>query len=74
MASDGNSFNDELVSQFIAFTGSSDTERANMYLEMSSGNLETAVGLFMEHQGGGGNASSSSLGSAGFSANGGDGT
>jgi hypothetical protein len=53
-SSDGNNNKDELVSQFIAFTGSSDTERASMYLEMSGGNLETAVGLFMEHQGAGG--------------------
>jgi UBX domain-containing protein 7 len=44
--------NDELVSQFLAFTGSADTDRAASYLEMSNGNLETAVGLFMEHQGG----------------------
>lgn len=54
MSSDSNSNNDELVSQFIAFTGSSDSERASMYLEMSGNNLETAVGLYMEHQGGGG--------------------
>jgi hypothetical protein len=45
---------DELVSQFMAFTGSSDTDRAISYLEMSNGNVETAVGLFLEHQGGGG--------------------
>ena len=51
------SANDELVSQFLAVTGISDTERAASYLEMSGFNLETAVGLFMEHQaGGGGNA------------------
>eukprot|EP00535_Pseudo-nitzschia_heimii_P003173 CAMPEP_0197174438 /NCGR_PEP_ID=MMETSP1423-20130617/960_1 /TAXON_ID=476441 /ORGANISM="Pseudo-nitzschia heimii, Strain UNC1101" /LENGTH=529 /DNA_ID=CAMNT_0042623369 /DNA_START=232 /DNA_END=1821 /DNA_ORIENTATION=+ len=48
------SSNDEMVSQFLAFTGSSDVNSASMYLEMSGGNLETAVGLFMEHQGGGG--------------------
>ena len=46
--------NDELVSQFMAFTGSSDGARAASYLEMSGGNLETAVSLYMEHQGGGG--------------------
>eukprot|EP00529_Nitzschia_sp_RCC80_P022708 CAMPEP_0113509438 /NCGR_PEP_ID=MMETSP0014_2-20120614/37578_1 /TAXON_ID=2857 /ORGANISM="Nitzschia sp." /LENGTH=496 /DNA_ID=CAMNT_0000405273 /DNA_START=92 /DNA_END=1582 /DNA_ORIENTATION=+ /assembly_acc=CAM_ASM_000159 len=45
--------NDELVSQFLAFTGSADTDRAASYLEMSGGDLETAVGLYMEHQGGG---------------------
>ena len=43
------SANDELVSQFLAFTGSSDVDRAQSYLEMSGGNLETAVSLFMEH-------------------------
>eukprot|EP00339_Tiarina_fusa_P009303 CAMPEP_0117003034 /NCGR_PEP_ID=MMETSP0472-20121206/4485_1 /TAXON_ID=693140 ORGANISM="Tiarina fusus, Strain LIS" /NCGR_SAMPLE_ID=MMETSP0472 /ASSEMBLY_ACC=CAM_ASM_000603 /LENGTH=466 /DNA_ID=CAMNT_0004703541 /DNA_START=181 /DNA_END=1577 /DNA_ORIENTATION=- len=37
--------NDELVSQWMAVTGSSDTARAQSYLEMSGGNLETAVGL-----------------------------
>jgi hypothetical protein len=46
--------NDELVSQFLAFTGSADVERAQSYLEMSGGNLETAVGLFMEHTATGG--------------------
>lgn len=46
--------NDELVSQFMAFTGSSDASRAVSYLEMSGGNLETAVSLFMEHEQGGG--------------------
>lgn len=46
--------NDELVSQFLAFTGSADVERASSYLEMSGGDLETAVGLFMEHTSGGG--------------------
>jgi hypothetical protein len=46
--------NDELVSQFLAFTGSADTDRAASYLEMSNGDLERAVGLFLEHQGGGG--------------------
>lgn len=45
--------NDEVVSQFLAFTGSSDISKATSYLEMSGGNLETAVGLYMEHQGGG---------------------
>lgn len=45
------SFDDEIVSQFLAFTGSADTDRAASYLEMSGGDLETAVGLFMEYQG-----------------------
>eukprot|EP00980_Cylindrotheca_fusiformis_P011906 scaffold2830_cov131-Cylindrotheca_fusiformis.AAC.27 len=48
--------NDELISQFLAFTGSADTSKATSYLEMSGGNVETAVGLFLEHQGGGGGA------------------
>jgi hypothetical protein len=50
--------NDELVSQFLSFTGSADTSKAASYLEMSGGNLETAVGLYMEHQGGGDGAAS----------------
>lgn len=45
-----NSTNDELVSQFMAFTGSSDPSRAASYLEMSGGDLQTAVGLYMEHE------------------------
>mmetsp|Transcript_59138 Transcript_59138/g.120550 ORF Transcript_59138/g.120550 Transcript_59138/m.120550 type:complete len:518 (+) Transcript_59138:302-1855(+) len=48
------SSSDEQVSQFMAFTGSSDANSASAYLEMSGGNLETAVGLYMEHNGGGG--------------------
>ena len=48
------SSNDELISQFLAFTGSSDTAKAASYLEMSAGNVETAVGLYLEHEGGGG--------------------
>eukprot|EP00521_Asterionellopsis_glacialis_P011221 CAMPEP_0195295650 /NCGR_PEP_ID=MMETSP0707-20130614/17781_1 /TAXON_ID=33640 /ORGANISM="Asterionellopsis glacialis, Strain CCMP134" /LENGTH=574 /DNA_ID=CAMNT_0040356921 /DNA_START=243 /DNA_END=1964 /DNA_ORIENTATION=+ len=47
---------DEMVSQFLAFTGSADPANATSYLEMSGGNLETAVGLFMEHQTTGGGA------------------
>lgn len=48
---------DEDVSQFMAVTGSSDANQARSYLEMSGGNLETAVSLFLEHQGGGGGGS-----------------
>ncbi|CAJ1940326.1 unnamed protein product [Cylindrotheca closterium] len=59
--------NDELISQFLAFTGSSDTAKASSYLEMSAGNVETAVGLFLEHEGGGGS------GAAGGAAAGGTG-
>ena len=33
---------DGQISQFLAFTGSSDVERARSYLEMSGGDLETA--------------------------------
>ena len=67
--------NDELVSQWMAFTGSSDTARAASYLEMSGGDLETAVGLYMEHQGGGGGGSGgsgmgASSGAAGFGSGG----
>ncbi|VEU41188.1 unnamed protein product [Pseudo-nitzschia multistriata] len=53
------SASDESVSQFMAFTGSGDAERAQMYLEMSGGDLETAVGLFLEHGGGGGSGGAS---------------
>eukprot|EP00547_Thalassionema_nitzschioides_P006108 CAMPEP_0194211522 /NCGR_PEP_ID=MMETSP0156-20130528/10506_1 /TAXON_ID=33649 /ORGANISM="Thalassionema nitzschioides, Strain L26-B" /LENGTH=456 /DNA_ID=CAMNT_0038939101 /DNA_START=63 /DNA_END=1433 /DNA_ORIENTATION=+ len=41
---------DDQISQFMAFTGCADGERAQQYLEMANMNLETAVGLFMEHQ------------------------
>eukprot|EP00539_Tryblionella_compressa_P003845 CAMPEP_0178734778 /NCGR_PEP_ID=MMETSP0744-20121128/1533_1 /TAXON_ID=913974 /ORGANISM="Nitzschia punctata, Strain CCMP561" /LENGTH=483 /DNA_ID=CAMNT_0020387097 /DNA_START=15 /DNA_END=1466 /DNA_ORIENTATION=+ len=60
--------NDELVSQFLAFTGSSDTERAASYLEMSNNDLQTAVGLYLEHQAGGGGAASggSGMGASGI--------
>jgi hypothetical protein len=57
--------NDELVSQFLAFTGSADTDRAASYLEMCGGNLETAVGLYMEHQGGGGGGAVSAASTGG---------
>ena len=48
------SIDDELVSQFLAFTGSADPSSAISYLEMSGGDIQTAVSLYMEHQGGGG--------------------
>jgi len=44
------SADDDQISQFMAFTGCADGERAQQYLEMANMNLETAVGLFMEHQ------------------------
>mmetsp|Transcript_1259 Transcript_1259/g.3546 ORF Transcript_1259/g.3546 Transcript_1259/m.3546 type:complete len:533 (-) Transcript_1259:1980-3578(-) len=65
------SSSDELVTQFLAVTGCSDTSTANNYIEMSGGNLETAVGLYMEHQGGGGGGGAAA--SAGGMAGGGDG-
>lgn len=43
---------DENITQFLAFTGSSDTDTARSYLEMSGGSVETAVGLWLEHNGG----------------------
>lgn len=43
---------DESVSQFMAFTACQDTDTATSYLEMAGGNVEMAVGLFMEHGGG----------------------
>jgi UBX domain-containing protein 7 len=51
----GASNTDELISQFMAFTGTSDTNQAISYLEMSGNDVETAVGLFLEH--GAGNVS-----------------
>lgn len=54
MAEADSSDNDEKVSQFMAFTGCADPSRATSYLEMSGGNVETAVGLFMEHEAGSG--------------------
>lgn len=63
---------DELVSQFMAFTGSSDVDVAKNYLEMSGSNVETAVGLFMEHNasgaGAGGGARAAGAGLDGRSA------
>eukprot|EP00565_Helicotheca_tamesis_P001050 CAMPEP_0185740090 /NCGR_PEP_ID=MMETSP1171-20130828/36969_1 /TAXON_ID=374046 /ORGANISM="Helicotheca tamensis, Strain CCMP826" /LENGTH=608 /DNA_ID=CAMNT_0028411843 /DNA_START=294 /DNA_END=2117 /DNA_ORIENTATION=+ len=53
---------DELVSQFLAFTGSSDPNTATNYLEMSGNVLDTAVGLYFEHQGAGGGSGRSSSG------------
>ena len=40
---------DEAVSQFMAITGSSDATSAQSYLEMSGGDVQTAIGLFLEH-------------------------
>ena len=47
---------DELVSQFMAFTGSADVDVAKNYLEMSGNNVSVAVDLYMEHGAGGGAA------------------
>lgn len=54
-----NANNDEAVSNFIAFTGCSNADIALSYLEMSGGDLETAVGLYVEHDGGNNNMISS---------------
>ncbi len=63
---------DESVSQFMAITGSADANQARSYLEMSGNDLQTAISLFLEHQGGGsgigGGSSSSGMGGAGFGA------
>lgn len=64
MADDNTNNNDEIVSQFLAFTGSADVDRAQSYLEMSGGNLETAVGLFMEHTATGGGSSTDAAAAA----------
>lgn len=45
----------------MAFTGSADATQAQSYLEMSGNDLQTAVSLYLEHQGGGGGG----IGSAG---------
>jgi UBX domain-containing protein 7 len=54
MSSSHSDNNDELISQFLAFTGSADPEKAASYLEMSGNNVETAVGLYLEHETGSG--------------------
>ena len=73
MADDGDTGSDELVSQWMAFTGSVDSGAAKAYLEMSNGDLQTAVGLFLEHQGGGGGGGTGGTGSASGPGFGGDG-
>jgi UBX domain-containing protein 7 len=45
---------DELISQFMAFSGSTDATKAASYLEMCGNDVETAVSLYMEHEQGGG--------------------
>ena len=40
--------NDEAISNFLAFTGTSDPVTAHRYLEMAGHDLEAAVGLFLE--------------------------
>ena len=59
---------DELVSQFLMFTGTDDVSKASSYLEMAAGNLERAVGLFMDHS-----APAASSGGGGFGGGGGGG-
>ena len=61
---------DELVSQFLMFTGTDDVSKASSYLEMAAGNLERAVGLFMDHSA---PAASSGGGGLGFGGGGGGG-
>lgn len=51
MSDNAGGVSDEMVSQFLAFTGSADPSQATSYLEMSGGCIETAVGLYMEHNG-----------------------
>ena len=52
------------VSDFLAFTGTSDPRAARTYLEMAGRDLETAVGLFVDHGMGGGAGGSLLSGSA----------
>ena len=40
---------DGTISNFLAITGTVDVSTATSYLEMSGGNLDMAVGLYMEH-------------------------
>ena len=54
MADSDNNDNDSTISQFLSFTGSTDTNVATQYLEMSGNNLEMAVSLWMDHNGGAG--------------------
>lgn len=66
---------DDQLSQFLAFTGSSDPNIARQYLEMSGNQLEMAVSLFMDHNngnnggaasaGGGSNSAAAGLGGMG---------
>ena len=63
---------DDQISEFFAFTGSSDTNAAIQYLEMSGNNLEMAVGLFLEH--GAADGIGSTLGGGAGGASSGEGT
>jgi hypothetical protein len=56
---------DELLSQFLSFTATSSEDVARQYLEMANGDLESAVGLFMEMGGDGGIGSGGASGIAG---------
>ena len=56
---------DDQLTQFLSITGSGDTNQARSYLEMSGHDLQTAISLFMEHQGGGGSGSGNSSGATG---------
>jgi UBX domain-containing protein 7 len=61
-----NNNKDELISQFMSFTGMSDVDKAATYLEMSGNNVETAVGLFLEHEPGTSASHTSSSTSGGY--------
>lgn len=69
---------DETVSNFMAITACQDADTAVSYLEMSGNNLDTAVGLFMEHSanlndGGGASANAAAASSSSSAAAGLDG-
>lgn len=68
MDAEGISNNDELISQFMAFTSCSDADKAASYLEMSGNNVETAVGLYLEHETGGGGGDGVAAASSGAAA------
>eukprot|EP00587_Corethron_hystrix_P006178 CAMPEP_0113306616 /NCGR_PEP_ID=MMETSP0010_2-20120614/5797_1 /TAXON_ID=216773 ORGANISM="Corethron hystrix, Strain 308" /NCGR_SAMPLE_ID=MMETSP0010_2 /ASSEMBLY_ACC=CAM_ASM_000155 /LENGTH=527 /DNA_ID=CAMNT_0000161321 /DNA_START=135 /DNA_END=1718 /DNA_ORIENTATION=- /assembly_acc=CAM_ASM_000155 len=56
-SSSGGTADDGAVCSFLGITGSEDVERASSYLEMAGGDLSAAVGLYMEHNQGGGSGS-----------------
>ena len=71
MADSESNNNDSTISQFLSFTGSTDTNVATQYLEMSGNNLEMAVSLWMDHNGGGGGSAGAAAAAGGGGGGGG---